>query len=383
MYIPSFREEPFQWYREMRQKNPVIRDGTNVHVFKYEECKKIMGDFRRFSSQFRDYMDPEMAKQLNQISAPSILILDPPRHTKLRNLVNKAFTPRRVQSYEDEIRKIARTLIRGVRDNKFDLVKSLSYPLPVLVISRILGVPEKDMDKFKIWSDRLAEALGTGVDMDVQNEMSEYFTNLMELRRDEIGDDLLTLLMEAEIDGQKLTREEINGFAILLLAAGNETTTNLITNSIITLSENPGIYESLQDDMEAIPGMVEEVLRFRSPVQSTRRIAKEDTSIGDVMVKKGDMVFVYIGSANRDEDAFTDADNFNPERKENRHIAFGEGVHFCLGAPLARLETKIVLEELVSEFRRMEVVELNPEERIQSAIMYGFNKLDVSVDRVQ
>lgn len=376
MYIPGYNEEPFQWYKQMRATDPVVRDVTNVHVFTYAECKRILNDFKVYSSQFRDFMDPEMAKQLNEISSPSILIMDPPRHTKLRNLVNRAFTPKRVLSYEKEIRNLAVRLMEDFPDQgSFDFVRSLSYPLPVMVISRILGVPEKDMERFKVWSDKLAEALGSGVDMGVQAEMSVYFSKLMKERKEEIGEDLLTLLMEAEIDGEKLSEREIIGFSILLLAAGNETTTNLLTNSIITMTENPGTFQYMSDNRSDIPLGIEEVLRYRSPVQSTRRYVKEDSDVGGVRVQKGDMVFVYLGSANRDEKIFEKPEEFLPWRKENRHIAFGEGVHFCLGAPLARLEAKVVMEELTNRFGDIQAINPDQNDRLQAAIMYGFNRL--------
>lgn len=381
MYIPGHNEEPFQWYKEMRNSNPVTRDGNNIHVFSYKESRTVLKDYKTFSSQFRDFMEPEMAKQLNEISSPSILIMDPPRHTKLRNLVNRAFTPKRVMSYEGEIRKITRTLIDQFPYKAgFDFVRSLSYPLPVMVISRILGVPEKDMDKFKIWSDKLAEALGSGVDMEVQAEMSFYFLKLMRERRGEIGDDLLSLLMEAEVDGERLSEREIIGFSILLLAAGNETTTNLLTNSIVTMTEYPGTFGYISDNRGDIPLGVEEVLRYRSPVQSTRRYAKSGCSIGEVKAEKGDMIFVYLGSANRDECVFDHPEEFIPWRKDNRHIAFGEGVHFCLGAPLARLEAKVVLEELTDKFGDVRAVYPDPKDRLAGTIMYGFNKLTVTAN---
>ena len=376
MQIPGFRDEPFEWYRNMRNQSPVAKDGKTVLVFKYDDCKEILGNFRVFSSQFRDFMDREVAAQLNMMAAPSILILDPPKHTKMRNLVNRAFTPKRIQSYDGEIRKIAETLLEQEKNTQFDLVTSLSYPLPVLVISRILGVPEDQMPKFKEWSDKLAMDLGRmGVDLALQKEMSEYFGKLIDERRRNLGDDLISLLIESEVDGERLTRQEITGFSILLLAAGNETTTNLIGNSILTLSEYSGSFQMLKEKPSLIQSAVEESLRYRSPVQSTRRVAKENYNIGGTEINKGDFVSVFLGSANRDEDIFTDPENFIPDRKENRHIAFGEGVHFCLGAPLARLEAKIVLEAVTEKYSDLRAVKPSPDDRLDSDIMYGYRKL--------
>lgn len=382
METPGYMEEPFSWYRKMRQKNPVVRDGSNVYVFSYDLCKEVLDDFRTFSSQFRDFLDPEMARQLNEVASPSILILDPPRHTKLRNLVMKAFTPIRVSSYEDEVRSLTRQLLDNISENEhFDLVHALSYPLPVMVISRILGVPEKDMGQFKIWSDNIARALGGGVDMKTQAEMADYFGKLIEERSRDLKEDLLSQLIKAEVDGEKLTKQDIIGFSIILLAAGNETTTNLLSNSIITMTENPGVFKRLRDDRSLIPGAVEEVLRYRSPVQSTRRIAKKHAKIGNVEVQPGDLVFVYLASANRDENVFESPDDFIIEREKNRHIAFGEGIHFCLGAPLARLEAKVVLEELTTMFSNVRALNVDPDERLESQIMYGYKSLEVSADK--
>lgn len=378
MYVPGFKDEPFEWYRDMRANSPVVRDGTNVYVFRYSDSKAVLNNFRTFSSQFRDFMDPEFAKQLNELSSPSILILDPPRHTKLRNLVNRAFTPKRVASYEGEIRKIARKLLDDAASKgRFDFVREFSYPLPVMVISRILGVPESDMDRFKVWSDKLAEALGRGVDMEVQSEMSKYFSDLIDERKDTFWDDLLSVLMQAEVDGEKLTKQDITGFSILLLAAGNETTTNLMSNAVISMTENRGTFQDLKNGLYNSEKMIEEVLRYRSPVQSTRRVAREDFRIGGVDVKKGDFVSVFLGSANRDEEVFSDPERFIPGRNENRHIAFGEGVHFCLGAPLARLEGRIALEEISNRYGDIRAVNVDPEDRLPSDIMYGYRRLEV------
>ena len=378
MWVPGYMDEPFEWYRNMRTQHTVFRDETGVYVFGYAESKSILNNYRLFSSQFRDFMAPEVAAQLNSMASASILISDPPRHTKMRNLVNRAFTPKRISSYEEEIRGIAGYLIENIKSDRFDLVSSFSVPLPVLVISRILGVPEDHMAKFKEWSDKLAMELGRiGVDMDLQKEMASYFGKLIDERKGKLGDDLISLLIESEVDGEKLTKQDIVGFSVLLLAAGNETTTNLITNGVLTLWENPGTFEILKNYPDLIPSTVEEVLRYRSPVQSTRRMVAKDSEFGDIKLKRGDFVKVYLGSANRDPAVFSEPEKFIPDRENNRHIAFGEGIHFCLGAPLARLEGKIAFETLTSKYRDIEVKKLESSERLDSDIMYGFKRLPV------
>ena len=382
MYIPTYREEPFSWYRKMRRDSPVASDGNLVLVFRYEDCKEILDNFRVFSSQFRDFMEKDVASMLNTLASPSILILDPPKHTKMRNLVSRAFTPKKIASYEPEIRRISDYLINSIRGEKFDLVTSLAYPLPVLVISKILGVPEENMTIFKEWSDKLAMNLGRiGIDMELQKEMAAYFEKLIEERRHNLGDDLISLLIESEVDGERLTKQDITGFSILLLAAGNETTTNLIGNSFLTLSENPGTFNTLREKPELITSAVEETLRYRSPVQSTRRVSKEDYTLGDFVIRKGNFVSVYLGSANRDESVFEEPERFIPERKDNRHIAFGEGVHFCLGAPLARLEAKVALEAITEKFSEVKVHQPDPDLRLDSDIMYGYRNLAAEVEK--
>ncbi|GGM74543.1 putative cytochrome P450 YjiB [Thermogymnomonas acidicola] len=378
MEIPGYREEPFEWYRKMRSENPVYREDNNVYIFKYRDVTAVLDDYRTFSSQFRDLMAPEMRRQLDELSSPSILILDPPKHTKLRNLVSRAFTPMKIASYEPEIRKITNALLDVVDGRStFDIVKALTYPLPVLVISKILGVPDRDMEKFKEWSDNLVRVLGFGVDMDTEREMAQYFSGLIDERKHSLSDDLISLLIRAEVDGEHLTRQEIIGFSILLLAAGNETTTNLLSNAIVTFSEHPGSFERLREERSLIPTAIEEVLRYRSPVQSTRRLVKREGRIGDMKVEPGDFIFVYLQSANRDEDVFPNSEEFIIDRKENRHVAFGEGIHFCLGAPLARLEARVAMEELTKRYGDIRAVHVSPEDRVDSFIMYGYRRLEV------
>jgi len=377
--IPTYREEPFPWYREMRQKNPILYDSGSAYIFTYDLTKQVLEDFKNYSSQFRDFIEPEIAETLNQHSAPSILILDPPRHTKLRNLVSRAFTPSKVSSYENEIRRIAEALAGKMEAQKTaEMVSAFSYPLPVLVISRILGVPEEDMHLFKDWSDRIATSLGRGVDVTTQLEMAKYFSSLIEDRKKRPADDLISGLLEAEVDGDKLTLQEIVGFCILLLVAGNETTTNLITNSLLTLHEY-GLLDEIRDHPSLIPGAVEETLRFRSPVQSTRRIAKTDMEIAGIRIPKHTLLFVYLGSANRDESVFPDSEKFIITRSQNRHLAFGEGVHFCLGAPLARLEARIALETICRMFETIVIRQPSADDRLDSDIMYGFKRLEAVI----
>ena len=380
MGIPTYKEEPFEWYREMRKNSPVYREGNMIHIFKYNTISKILSDHQNFSSQFRDLLGEEMAAMLNEKTTPSILLLDPPLHTTLRGLVGSAFTPRSIELFEPRIREIARMLAHAIVEKEnSDIVSDLSYQLPIRVISEMLGVPESDSEIFRDWSDKLATSLGRGPDIETQYDMADYFYKKID--RNSKGNNLISRLSTVEMDGRKLSDKEIAGFAILLLVAGNETTTNLITNAILSLYDHPEIYDDMRKTPSIIPGVVEETLRYRSPVQSTRRYSKIDTEIGGEEILKNDILALYLGSANRDEEVFEDGESFNPYRKEKRHMAFGQGIHFCLGAPLARLEARIALEEFSKAVPGFEIEKPAPDDRIDSDIMYGFKKLNLKVNR--
>ena len=380
MGIPTYKEEPFEWYREMRKNSPVYREGNMIHIFKYNTISKILSDHQNFSSQFRDLLGEEMAAMLNEKTTPSILLLDPPLHTPLRGLVGSAFTPRSIELFEPRIREIARMLAHAIVEKEnSDIVSDLSYQLPIRVISEMLGVPESDSEIFRDWSDKLATSLGRGPDIETQYDMADYFYKKID--RNSKGNNLISRLSTVEMDGRKLSDKEIAGFAILLLVAGNETTTNLITNAILSLYDHPEIYNEMRKTPSIIPGVVEETLRYRSPVQSTRRYSKIDTEIEGEEILKNDILALYLGSANRDEEVFDNGESFNPYGKEKRHIAFGQGIHFCLGTPLARLEARIALEEFSKAVPGFEIEKPAPDDRIDSDIMYGFKKLNLKVNR--
>ncbi|WP_337860761.1 cytochrome P450 [Ferroplasma sp.] len=379
MHVPTYKEEPFPWYQEMRTNSPVFREGNIIHIFKYNDISRILSDHQNFSSQFRDLLGEEMAQMLNEKTTPSIILLDPPVHTTLRNLVSDAFTPKSIEMFEPRIREIARKLVNEIKDRgSCDLVSILSYQLPITVISEMLGVPESDSGLFREWSDKLATSLGRGPDFETNYQMADYFYKKID--RNSEKNDLLSRLSRVEIDGRKLNDREIAGFAILLLVAGNETTTNLITNTILSIAENSHIYQRIRSYPSSIQWVIEETLRYRSPVQSTRRYSKINTEINGVEIIKNDILALYLGSANRDEDIFKDGERFEPWRTEKRHIAFGHGIHFCIGAPLARLETRIAIEEFSKAISSYSIEKLVPEDRIDSDIMYGFKKLNINID---
>jgi len=258
-----------------------------------------------------------------------------------------------------------------------DVIDDLAYPLPVIVIAEMLGIPQEDRERFKLWSDAVVGATDD-VGGNPQAEMSEYFLDMIEQRSRERKDDLISALLDAQIDGQHLNQRELLGFCVLLLVAGNETTTNLIGNALLCFDEYPEVMEQLRSEPALVPGAIEEVLRYRSPVQYMYRSAIADIVIRGHEIRAGQTVLARIGSANRDEAQFPDADRFDIKRTPNRHIAFGQGIHFCLGAPLARLEAKFALTMLLERFHEIKRVAGVPLEATGSDLVYGVKHLPVT-----
>ncbi len=371
------RLNPFPWYSMMRMDNPVYynKDNGLFNVFKYTDVKRVLGNFNEFSSQF--------GKAFNPAGGPiseSIINLDPPRHTKLRNIVSRAFTPRAIDQMESYIREIAEKLLTDMKGKDVDIIKSFTSPLPVTVIAKMLGIPIKDMDKFKQWSDVIVGGSASDYNRfpEMMKEMIGYFQALMIEKEKNPDESLIYSVISAEVDGEKLSMIESLGFFILLLVAGNETTTNLIGNALLTLDENLESRKELVNDPTLIPGAIEEVLRYRSPVKAIYRVARDDITIHDVVIKKGSIVVPWIASANRVQENFQNPDTFDISRKMNKHIAFGEGIHYCLGAPLARLEAKISIEMLLQSYPDYRVLRDKPLKVSESEIVYGLKEMWVS-----
>src|SRR5690348_4817207 len=364
---------PFPRYRMMREKQPVFFQPQYRfwQVFRYDDVQRILSDYTSFSSGFG-------GDQGRDPLSASMISMNPPRHRELRNLVTQAFTPRSVSQLSNRITTIVNTLLDQVAARgHMDIIDDLSYPLPVIVIAEMLGIPQEDRERFKVWSDAVVGA-SYPERGNPQAGMSEYFLDMIQQRGREPQNDLISALLDAQIDGQHLNQRELLGFCILLLVAGNETTTNLIGNALLCFDEHPEVMEELRAEPALVPGAIEEVLRYRSPVQYMYRRAIADITIGDHEMRAGQMVLAWIGSANRDEAQFPDPDYFDIRRTPNRHIAFGHGIHFCLGAPLARLEAKIALTLLLERFYEIQRVRDVPLEATGSDLVFGVKHLPIT-----
>ena len=317
----------------------------------------------------------------------SFLFMDPPDHTRLRGLVSKAFTARTIERLRPRVRAVMNELIERVKDRgKLELVEDVAYPLPVTIISEMLGVPMEDHEVFKEWSKELARSLDPEpfIPQDVlrrreqaANDFRAYFDDLIDQRRSNPGDDLLSGLIVAEEKGDTLTKDELLSTCILLLIAGHETTVNLIANGVLALLRNPKEFEKLKEDRTLAKTAVEETLRYDPPVLFTARVAMTDIEAEDITVSKGEQVILLLGAANRDPDVFDDPHEFDIARSRNPHLAFGMGIHFCIGAPLARVEGQIAFDLLAERLPNMELETDQPEYK-ENIVLRGMKALPIS-----
>jgi cytochrome P450 len=363
----AYRRDPYPVYAELRKNRPVVRSrlvGAWI-LSRHRDVEFVLRD-RRFTTD-RNAISLMKLVRRGARDAPDLLnfldhdllMIDGPRHARLRKLVSKAFTARRVESLRPRIETLAEELLDRVamRANGADLVADLATPLPATVIGEMLGVPPQDREVLLHWSHELVELLdplsgreGLDPPKRATRSLAEYFRQLLDERRRAPGADLLSALVSAEEEGEQLNEAEILALASLILVAGHETTTNLIGNAVLCLLRAPSERKRLQDDLSMLPAAIEEFLRFESPVQLTDRVATEDCEIAGVRIRRGQLVGVLLGSANRDPERFPEPDRLDLTRSENRHLAFGHGAHFCLGAQLARLETEVALKVLLRRF---------------------------------
>lgn len=380
---PAFLENPFPFYEMGRTMSPLFLENPGIWlVFDYSDVTAILRDSERWVTAFVPDESLETPPQ------PSMLGSNPPRHTRLRALVSQAFTPRMIEQLEPRIRVIAGELLdRVVPSGEADIVDALAYPLPVIVIAEILGVPPEDRDDFKRWSDEVIATLGAGLGGEPQDiseetfeQMRDYFMRLAEERRANPRSDLISGLVAAEIDGQRLSDEDLLQMLILLLVAGNETTTNLISNAIIEFMNHPDQLQRVLDEPALLPTAIEEVLRFCSPVQATARRARRDVEVRGKTIKEGQTAVVWLAAANRDPEVFPNPTTFDVARTPNRHVSFGLGIHFCLGAPLARLEARIALETFLARAKNFHRTDNELLPRVPTFIMRGVRSLPIAFD---
>ncbi|HUZ03647.1 MAG TPA: cytochrome P450 [Thermomicrobiaceae bacterium] len=373
------RLDPFPWYAAMRRDAPIAQDPQygSWSVFRHTDVQRVLSDWESFSSRFMGG-----AQNPSNPIGSSLIGTDPPRHRQLRSLVTQAFTPRAVAALEPRITEIAADLLdaTGAADG-FDLVGDLAYPLPVTVIADLLGVAHEHRETFKRWADSVVSENADPQEHALQGAMISLLRRTIAEHRETPRDDLITALLAAQVAGEHLSEVDLLGFCMLLLVAGHETTTNLIGNAILCFNEQPGLWQRLRAERDLLPGAIEEALRYRSPVQSMYRVAARDVELDGHHVGAGQMLVAWIGSANRDPERFPDPERFDVERRPNRHLAFGHGIHFCLGAPLARLEARVTLSALLDRYRELRVDRTVLLEPMPSQIVYGVRALPVLVER--
>ena len=383
LFTDEMRRNPFAAYDALRSASPAFKVPPPFDawmIFDYEGVKRVLSDHASFSSA---------------VPGPRnwFVFIDPPQHTKLRALISRAFTPGVVTGLEPRIRAMASDLLdRACQKGEMDVAIDFAIPLPMMVIAELIGIPSADWAKYRHWSDAImklsyarsggaeAEAAGAGFKT-VTMEMNDYLSQMIAQRQAVRGDDLLTRLVEAEVEGEKLTQEEILGFFQLLIVAGQETTTNLINNAVVCLMENPQGLARLREAPNLLPSAIEEVLRYRSPIQWMMRTPTKAVELHGKVIPAGALVLPMIGSANRDPRQFPNASRFDIERDPNPHLSFGHGIHACVGAALARMEARIALADFLSRVGDFRPASAEPWEPRKALHVQGPARLPIQFER--
>ena len=363
---PAFYANPYPLYHQLRGEQPVFWSEAlgGWLLTRYDDVHATLRDTEHFSSRGRmlsvlNHLPDEERARLRLFEehfTVGLISADPPDHTRLRGLISKAFTPRTIEGLRPRIQALVDELLdQAVERGEMDLIRDFAYPLPATVIAELLGAPPEARDRFKVWTEQILSFQGTGrVTVDVLeksqrglHEMRDFLAALLDERRRRPQGDLLSRMVAAEAEGDKLTSDELLTTCVTLLTAGHETTTNLIGNGLYTLLRHPDQLHQLREQVNLMPGAIEEMLRYESPLQRNPRRVAEDVELHGQTLRRGDYVLQILGSANRDPARFPAPDQFDITRQPNPHVAFGFGVHFCLGAPLARLEAPIAIETIL------------------------------------
>ncbi|MFS0855984.1 MULTISPECIES: cytochrome P450 family protein [Paenibacillus] len=385
LFTREFTQNPYPVYEKLRQNDPIHRvlfphGDFGWIISRYEDAVEVLKD-NRFSKDVVKRYGPDQ----QNIFVHNMLFSDPPDHRRLRGLVQKAFTPRLIEGMRSHIQDIADDLLDNLNSqDKMNLIDEFAFPLPIIVISEILGVPLEDQDKFRLWSNSIIDATSeehSEVFEKHAQEFIDYLNNWFAKVREQPGDDLISQLVVAEESGEQLTEKELLGVVALLIIAGHETTVNLIGNGVLALLEHPEQRDLLIKQPELIHNAVEEMLRYNGPVEfSTSRWASEDIEFHGHHIAEGELVIVALDSANRDEEKFKDADVFDITREKSPHLAFGKGIHLCLGAPLARLEGEIAINTLLRRFPDMQLqTDVNELEWRPGMIVRGVKEIPVQL----
>jgi pimeloyl-[acyl-carrier protein] synthase len=385
---PRVYLNPYPKYAELRAKAP-LHWSPLLEAWvatRYADVDAILRDHKRFSSDPRKRQRTRAPRTMvDNPGGQSMLFVDPPEHTRLRALVNKAFTPQAIAALTPRIQGIVQELLDQIPEpSHFDLIDTLAYPLPVIVMAELLGIPPQDRAQFKLWSDRRARALEpTITPREIQeanraaHEIDEYFRGVIKARRREPRDDLISTLVATEEAGDTLTQDELLVMLRLLLIAGNETTTNLIGNGMLALLRHPDQLQKLREHPDLIDTAVEEMLRYDTTVQVDFRSALEDVEIGGQRITRGQGIMLLLGAANHDPEVFHAPEQFDITRREASHLSFGRGVHHCLGAPLARTEARLAFTGLLERFSDIRLLTEQPPFK-DNVVLRGLQSLPIS-----
>ena len=365
-FLVEHRQDPHATWRRLREETPILYSrGFGAWILtRYDDCESVLRDANFTTDRnntvlvrglrFLARNTPEFISLLDR----NLLMIDGDDHRRLRGLVSKGFTMRRIAGLRPRVEAMVDELLdEAAEDGEIDLVSRIAHRAPVAVIAELLGVPPEDREDFLRWSTGMVQMLdplqgsgGTAPIMDSIRELNAYFRPLLASRRQSPKDDLISAMISAEEGGERLAEDDLVALSSLLLVAGHETTSNLLGNAVVALLQNPGERKRLTDDLSLLPDAIDEFLRFDSPIQMTDRAAIEDCEVGGQRIKAGQLVAVVLASANRDPAKFDDPDRLDLARKDNHHLAFGLGNHFCIGSQLARLEADVVLGALLRRF---------------------------------